>query len=198
MTLLEDARGTMGNRTLGSGRLAARENVSGGHRLYQAGKPADGDAILAKTMQFMRTGSLWLFHMQKVDEYYTGGGDGGVSAARSAIDLYPIVLRDPQAADWLTEPMESLAAMWVPHGLIFEHWFEAAVARKDHELAMEVADRARRHRFLCSLPMGGRLESLRWVLEGPKELLPKEALLQRQELLSRYPAYKDLLDKARH
>ena len=106
------------------------------------------------------------------------------------------MLRDPQAADWLTDPMESLSAMWVPHGLIFEHWFEAAVARKDHELAVEVADRARRHRFLSSLPLGGRLESLRWVLEGPKELLPKEALLQRQELLSRYPVYKDLHDQA--
>ena len=69
----------------------------------------------------------------------------------------------------------------MPHGLIFEHWFEAAVARKDHELAIEVADRARRHRFLCSLPFGGRLESLRWVLEGPKELLPPPAILQRQE-----------------
>ena len=168
MALLEDARSTLGNKTLGSGRLAARRMFLAATAFYQAGKSADGDAILSKAMHFMRTGSLWLFHMQKVDEYYTGGGDGGVSAARAAIDLYPIVLRDPQAADWLTEPMESLAAMWVPHGLIFEHWFEAAVARKDHELAMEVADRARRHRFLSSLPLGGRLEALRWVLEGPE------------------------------
>ena len=164
--------------------------------LYQARKTAEGDAILAKVMHFLRTGSLWLFQMQKVDDYYTGGGNGGVSAARAAIDLYPIVLRDPQPADWLTDPMESLAALCVPHGLIFEHWFEAAVARKDHELAMEVADRARRHRFLSTLPLGGRLESLRWVLEAPKELLPPPALLQRQELLSRYPVYKDLLDQA--
>ena len=111
--------------------------------------------------------------MQEVDDYYTGGGNGGVSAARAAIDLYQFVLRDPQPADWLTDPMESLAVLCVPHGLIFEHWFEAAVARKDHELAMEVADRARRHRFLSTLPLGGRLESLRWVLEGPKELLPR-------------------------
>ena len=143
--------------------------------------------MLAKVMAFMRTGSLWLFHMQKVDDYYTGGGNGNVSAARSAIDLYQTVLRDPQPADWLTDPMESLAVLWVPHGLIYEHWFEAAVDRKDHELAMEVADRARRHRYLSTLPMGGRLESLRWVLEGPKELLPKQAVLQRQDLLTRYP-----------
>ena len=162
---------------------------------YQGGKVADGDTILARAMAFMRAGSLWLFHMREVDDYYTGGGNGNVSAARSAVDLYQTVLRDPQPADWLTDPMESLAVLWVPHGLIYEHWFEAAVDRRDHELAIEVADRARRHRYLSTLPMGGRLESLRWVLEGPKELLPKQALLQRQDLLTRYPGYAALVEK---
>ena len=196
MALLDDARIAIGNKTIANGRLAFRRLFLTATALYQARKPADGDAILAKAMHFMRTGSLWLFQMQKVDEYYMGGGSGGVNPARAAIDLYQAVLRDPQPADWLTDPMESLALLCVPHGLIFEHWFEAAVARKDHELAIEVADRARRHRFLCTLPLGGRLESLRWVLEAPKELLPPQALIQRQELLSRYPAYKDLLDQA--
>ena len=172
---------------MAGGRLAARRMFLAATALYQARKTADGDAMLAKVMHFMRTGSLWLFQMQKVDEYYTGGGSGGVSAARAAIDLYQVVLRDPQPADWLTDPMESLAVLCVPHGLIYEHWFEAAVARKDHELAMEVADRARRHRFLSTLPLGGRLESLRWVLEGPRNCCRQQALLQRQELLTRYP-----------
>jgi len=198
MALLEEARTFIGNKTMAGGRLAFRRMFLAATALYQAGKTTDGDGLLTKVMYFLqRSGSLWLFHMQEVDDYYTGGGRGGVSAARAAIDLYPIVLRDPQPADWLTDPMESLAALSTPHGLIFEHWFEAAVARKDHELAIEVADRSRRHRFLVSLPLlGGRLESLRWVLEGPKELLPPQALLQRQDLLTRYPAYKDLLDQA--
>ena len=203
MALLEEARTTIGIRTLAR-RLTARRMFLWATGLYQAHKTTEGDTALAAVMQFMRSangqmdnpGSLWLFHMQKVDEYYTGGGNGSVSAARAALDLYQIVLRDPQPADWLNDPMEALAALWVPHGLYFEHWFEAAVARKEHELAIEVADRARRHRFLCSLPFGGRLESLRWVLEAPKELLPQPALLQRQELLSRYPLYKDLFDRA--
>ena len=191
MALLDDARAAIGNKTMAGGRLAARRMFLAATAYYQARKVADGDATLAKAMHFMRTGSLWLFHMQEVDEYYTGG-----NAARAAVDLYQVVLRDPQPADWLNDPMESLAMLWAPHGLIFEHWFEAAVARKEHELAMEVADRARRHRFLCSLPLGGRLESLRWVLEGPKELLPPQAILQRQDLMSRYPDYKDRLDEA--
>ena len=195
MALLEDARSSIGNKTMANGRLGARTMFLEATAFYQARKAPEGDAVLAKVMHFLRTGSLWLFQMQKVDDYYTGGGNGGVSAARAAIDLYQVVLRDPQPADWLTDPMEALAALCVPHGLIYEHWFEAAVDRKDHELAMEVADRARRHRFLCTLPYGGRLESLRWVLEGPKELLPQQALLQRQELLGRYPSYQDLLDQ---
>jgi CHAT domain-containing protein len=202
--LLGEARTNMGIRTLTGGRLAARRIFLEATGFYQARKVAEGDADLAKAMSFMRssgprldqTGSLWLFQMQKVDEYYTGGGNGTVAAARQAIDLYPAVLRDPQPTDWLTDPMESLAVMWVPHGLYYEHWFQAAVDRKDHELAIEVADRARRHRFLSSLPFGGRLESLRWVLEGPKELLPPPAVIQRQDLYTRYPAYKDLLDQA--
>jgi tetratricopeptide (TPR) repeat protein len=196
MALLEEARTALGNRTISAGRLAARRTFLAATALYQARRGLDGDAMLAKVIFFMRTGSLWLFQMQKVDDYFTGGGGGNVSAARAAIDLYQTVLRDPSPADWLTDPMEALAALSVPHGLIYEHWFEAAIDRKDHELAVEVADRARRHRFLTTLPMGGRLESLRWVLEAPKELLPKQAVLQRQDLLTRYPLYKDLFDQA--
>ncbi len=200
MALLDDARTTIGTRPMANGRVGARSLFLTATALYQARKTAEGDAVLLKvTRNFMATHSLWLFQMQKVDDYYTGGGSsGGVNPARMAIDLYPVVLRDPQPADWLTDPMESLAALSVPHGLIFEHWFEAAVERKDHELAIEVADRARRHRFLASLPfpLGGRLESLRWVLEAPKELLPQAALLQRQDLMSHFPLYKNLLDQA--
>jgi tetratricopeptide (TPR) repeat protein len=196
MTLLGEARTNMGLKTMVGGRLAARRLFLEATGFYQARKTPDGDADLAKTMAFMHTGSLWLFHMQKVDEYYTGGGNGAVAAARQAIDLYPTVLRDPLPADWLSDPMESLAVMWFPHDRYFEHWFQAAVSRKDHELSIEVADRARRHRFLSSLPFGGRLESLRWVLEGPKELLPQPAVIQRQDLLTRYPDYKNLADQA--
>ena len=109
MALLDEARTAIGNRTMAGGRLGARRMFLAATALYQARKTAEGDAVLAKVMHFMRTGSLWLFHIQKVDDYYTGGGNGGVNPARAAIDLYPIVLRDPQPADWLTDPMESLA-----------------------------------------------------------------------------------------
>ncbi len=198
-TLLDEARGAMGNRTMAFGRLAARRSFLQATALYQEHqerKTSDGDAVLAKVVAFLRNSSIRLFQIQKTDEYYASGGKGGVSAAREALDLYKEVLRDPQPIDWMTDPMESLATMCVPHELSYEHWFAAAIARKDHELAVEVADRTRRHRFLSTLALGGRLESLRWVLEAPKELLPQQAMLQRQDLLVRYPAYKDLHDRS--
>ena len=51
------------------------------------------------------------------------------------------------------------------------------------------ADRARRHRFFSALPFGGRLLSLRWILEAPVEMLDQASVLHRQDLLARYPAY---------
>ena len=196
LALLDEARTAMGNRTMVYSRLSARRMFLQATALYQGRKTTDGDAVLAKALQFMRDSSIRLFQIEKADEYYTSGGNGGINAARAAVDLYKDVLRDPQPADWLTDPMESLAMLYVPHELPFEHWFEAAIARKDRNLALEVSDRAKRHRFLSTLPLGGRLESLRWVLEAPKELLPPEAMLQRQDLLARYPVYKDLRDQA--
>ena len=197
--LLNDARGAMGNRTMQYSRLAARRSFLEATALFQEHqdrKTTEGDSVLAKVMQFMAASSIRLFQIRKADEYYTSGGKGGVSAAREAVDLYKEVLRDPQPIDWMTDPMESLAMLSVPHELAFEHWFTAAIARKDHDLALEVSDRAKRHRFFSTLQRGGRLESLRWVLEAPKELLPQQAILQRQDLLARYPSLKDLHDQA--
>ena len=54
--------------------------------------------------------------MQEVDDYFTGGGRQRQPAACGRRSL-SLVLRDPQPADWLTDPMESLASLAVPHGL---------------------------------------------------------------------------------
>ena len=82
----------------------------------------------------------------------------------------------------------------------FEHWF-ATVVQQDpqaaSELALEVADLNRRHRFLTSLPLGGRLMALRWVLESPTDSLTDQARLQRQDLLTRYPKYAEAAERIR-
>ena len=186
-TLLDEARATIARRAMASGRMGARRSFLEGLVYFQQKKIADGDKAVAAAMGYMQHGSYWLFQISLADTMATTS-----ATARTAMELYQDVLRDPRPADWSSDPMESLAVLVVPHPLPLEHWFEVALARKDHEAAIEIGDRMRRHRFFTSLAFGGRLESLRWVLEGPDEMLDAPSQLHRQDLLTRYPAYEQL------
>ena len=153
-----------------------------------------GDTALAAAMTYQKQGSLWLFHISLVDGLYMSGD----ISDRVGPILYDLVLRDPTPADWATSPLESLSVLMTPHPFPYEHWFEAVLKRnKEPELALEIADRVRRHRFFSTLPLGGRLLALRWVLEGPKELLNEQALLERQDLLAKYTRYQELAIEAK-
>ena len=77
-----------------------------------------------------------------------------------------------------------------------ERWFEILIQRKQIDRAVEVADQIRRHRFYADLPLGGRLLSLRWVLQGDVKILKPDALKQRQVLLTKYSGYRDLLNQS--
>ena len=160
---------------------------------YEAGKMAAGDTAFAATMAFQTAGSLWLFHMGLVDTMW----QSDQLADRAAMDLFSYVLRDPTPADWATDPMESLSALIVPHPLLFEHWFEVAMMRKEHERALEIADLARRHRFLSTQEFGGRLLNLRWVLEAPAAVLDPAAVQQRVALAGRYVGYVERSHRAK-
>ena len=86
--------------------------------------------------------------------------------------------------------------MTVPHRPVYEGWFSAVLERKDVHAAIDVADLARRHAFLSTLPLGGRLLALRWILEAPETRLPHNALLQRNDLRTRYPQFAELSARA--
>lgn len=191
--MLDDARFTIGRREMGNGWIGARLNYLGALVAFQQKRTVEGNAALTAAMGYMSHGSLWLFHIGLADELYGGGG----ATPRSAMELFGDVLRDPQPADWALQPMESMAVLTTPHPLVLEHWFEAALKQNDTQTAMEIADRARRHRFFASMEFGGRVESLRWILEAPTESLPQQAQLQRQDFLARYPAYDQLSRQAR-
>ncbi len=191
-SLLDDARMTIGRRQMGTGWIGARLRFLGALVLFQQRKVAEGNAMLASAMEYMRHGSHWLFQISLADNLYTGG----TVPPRVAMDLYSNVLRDPQPDDWGSDPMEAFSVLLTPHPLPIEHWFEVALNRKEHEKALEISDRARRHRFFSSLAFGGRLQSLRWILEGPDEALDQQDQLHRQDLLARYPAYAALARQA--
>lgn len=160
---------------------------------YQA-QPAAGDQAVNKLMEFQRDGSLRLFQIAYTDALRTAQIP---LQARIAIDVYGALLRDPTNADWLTEPRESLSVLSIPHSVSYENWFEVAIERKEFEKAIEIADRCRRHRFLCQQPLGGRLLNLQWLLESPVETLDRTAAIQRQDLLNRFPEYTQAAEKSR-
>jgi tetratricopeptide (TPR) repeat protein len=187
-----NARLLAGRSDLAASQLGARMNHLASLTAYQVGDVATGDQALAAALSFQTDGSLWLFHIAQADGRYVSGE----LSDRTALNLYDAVLRDPTPADWASSPLECLSMLSMPHGAALEHWFEAALKNtKEHELALEIADRARRHRFFSTLPMGGRLLALRWILEGPVELLGERGLLERQDLLARYPKYAQLAQR---
>ena len=178
---------------MGAGWIGARLSYLSALVAFQQRRTAEGNTALAAAMAYMRHGSLWLFHIGLADQLYAGGG----ATPRVTMDLFNEVLRDPRAADWATDPMESLAVLVTPQMHALEHWFEAAIERNETQTAMEIAERIRRRRFFASLELGGRLESLRWLLEASPEYLSQPAQLERQEILTHFPAYDRLSQQAR-
>ncbi len=197
--MLDEAAATIGRRPMALGRAGARLSYLRAMVFFQQRKMGPGDEALAAAMGYMQHGSHWLYQILQLDRNFTGGQINTRSpiTPRGAMDLYTELLRDPTPTDWTFEPMESLAVLRTPHPQSFEHWFLVALARKDHDAALEIADRARRHRFFSTLAYGGRLQSLRWILEAPDEILDGEARLNRQDLLAQYPAYGELSRQAR-
>jgi CHAT domain-containing protein len=206
--VLDSARAVIGRRDMIYSKLGARLNYLNALALYQMGNASAGDSMLAQAMAFQTfgakfspgaqpvgvPGSLWIFQILLTDRQL--GNTTNPLSPRVAMEVYTQVLRDPTPADWLTDPVESLSKLMVPHYISYENWFNMAIARKEVERALEIADLARRHRFLSAVEFGGRLLNLRWVLEGPTDSLDKQTTLQRQDLLTHYPGYEQLAQQA--
>jgi CHAT domain-containing protein len=191
-TLLATAQKAMLRREMQLGRPGARWQFEMARVQFANGAMGDGVASLATAMKFQQASSKWLFQIGLAHTMTVGR----VLTEREADILYTELLREPTAADWAIDPLESLTVVSTSYPAALESWFGVALARKEPEKAMEIADRLRRHRFYSTLPLGGRLLALRWVLEAPKDLLDDKAQLQRQDLLVKYPAYADLSTQA--
>ena len=188
VAMLKEAQFEMLRKSMRDGRMGARLNYIRALVSFQQKAIADGDAMLATAMVYMRRGAIWLHRIRSLERFYASGNRD--FRDRQAMDLYDILLRDPLPADWTLRPMESFSVLITPHSGALERWFRIALGRKkEHERSFEIADLIRRHRFFSSLAFGGRLQSLRWILEAPEEALDREALLNRQNLLAQYPAY---------
>ncbi len=190
---LNVGRNVLLKREMQIGRMGARYNYVQSIVSYQQGNAVAGDESLAAAMTFQRNGgSTWMFQIGIADTLYTTGK----LSPRAAEQLFDTVLRDPGRADWLVQPLESLTSLVVPHPLPMEHWFEIAYARNDIDRALEISDYIRRHRFYSTLAMGGRLLSMRWLMEQGVDM-DQEAALARRDILVEYPAYDQLSQQAK-
>ena len=166
---------------------------------YQKGVVPDGDKALTMALAWQKDGSKWLYQIATADNLCKTN-PGGRFQPRTAMTLYEQLVHDPTAGDWSMRPLESLAVMSTPQPTVYEHWFEFAAQLSDAHaagVALDVAELARRQRFLSTLPLGGRLMALRWLLESPEESLGNTAKIHRQELLSRFPKYAESMQKVR-
>jgi CHAT domain-containing protein len=191
--VLERARPVMARSDMPAARVGCRFNYLLALTAYQQGQLEAGDAALDGALGFMtQGGSIWMFQIGVADAMFTQE----IASDRAALALYDALLRDPTPADWVSDPLESIAVLATPHPLSYENWLEAASQRKEPERLLEIADAIRRHRFLSTLALGGRLLALRWQLEGPQRVLDQQAVQQRQDLLVRYAAYAQVSDQA--
>ncbi|MFO0903287.1 MAG: CHAT domain-containing protein [Pirellulales bacterium] len=192
MGLLTRARAVLGRHEALAGQIGARYHYELAKAHFQAGNLSAGSPALATAMAFQSKGSRRLFQIAYSDNLYTQG----ILSERLADALYADVLREPQPNDWNTEPMETLSVVMTPKMLPMEHWFEVAMKRNEPERACEIVDRIRRQKFFGSLPLGGRLHALRWVLSAPAEALGDRANLQRRDILAKYPGFAELEQKS--
>ncbi len=179
--------GEMKNARLGMQQLFVQAVVQVGRGQIQ---PAS--ASLNRALAGQRVASLRNFQIVRANELV----DAGQMSSRIAPDVYRPLLSDPTPADWIERTFDTLAVISTSHGPAFDRWFLAAWDRKDTAGALEVAERAKRERFLSTLPLGGRLLALRAVLEAPAGEMTAQATLERQQLGALFPEYGALAAEA--
>lgn len=160
----------------------------GDRLLAIAAAAASDDALRLAQQTITKQAAMSRRRMQV--QIANGWHASGKLSPRLAKQVYAILLEDPNAGAWITDPLDGLAWMATPETEAFERWFASAEDGRDALLALKIIDRQRRREFFASQPMAGRLTAVRWLLEAPDELLPPGAIDPRARLDS--PAYRNL------
>lgn len=115
---------------------------------------------------------------------------------RTATDLYERLLRPSDFYDWAGDAPTAFTIESTPLEREFGNWFLLLMNRDLKEKAFDAAERIRTRRFLNSFEMGGRLFSLRYLLESPIGGLSEENRVLRQNILLDHPDYGEWSKKA--
>jgi len=176
------------------GDLAAGRNVA-------PRATAPGDTHLGNALNFLRRGTLRLYQLNRLEEFFQRGmiTVRGPITDRVADELYDEFLRESTELDWTVHPMESFAALVGTPPSAYERWFSVAYQRGNKEKAFDISERARQARFYANLPLAeSRLMAFRLLFESEDARLTPEMLLQRQTLALEYPEFSQLSDNLRN
>ena len=194
LATLSDTRRPMNRTELPRSLIGSRLLYVSALASFQQNDIGTGLSELASCVrQFQRAGSKWIYQLELADGLASTNAISPLESDR----LYSEMLREPEDLDWIIDPMEPMTFLLTPHTGAMERWFEINMVRKQTTKAIEIGDQIKRHRFFQSLSLGGRLMSFRWLLEAPDVALKKEFLQTRQDMLARYPAYKQLSDQSK-
>jgi hypothetical protein len=192
VNMLDDARRLILRSDMRLADIGARLNYATALVSFQQGSAAAGTSALSDALRFQAGASPRILQIALADKAFMSG----VVSPRVAKDLFAEVLRDPSPADWALDPLDAMAVSLAPVAMPMEHWFLVALQRKENELALDITERMRRKKFLSTLPLGGRLLALRWIMEAPSAALPADALVRRQDLLVKFPRYAQLQNQS--
>ena len=190
--LLDQVARLLRRREMSRGAVGARYQYVLAHSNFLRADSAAARAALTSALRFARTGSMWPFQISLADHLFVSGA----IEPHRAESLYASVLRDPTAEDWLLDPMGALAALTAPTVVAYEHWLQVVIDRKELDNALRISDQLRRRRFYGTLPLGGRLLNLRWILEAPLTAMPDGVLPLRQTLLTHHPSLTNMSRQA--
>ncbi len=172
--------------------LAIPVNYCSAAYKFQTGELKSAEEDFSIALKNWRKFSPRLFQLQFADQLLSARR----IAPREADLIYSELLRDPTAADWLNDPCEVICFLMTDHVASLQLWFDILVLERRMEPAFAVADQIRRHRFYSGVPLGGRLMTLRWMMEAPPELLSETTLAQRNEWIQRFPNYDQISREA--
>ena len=170
-------------------------------RIPPPGLITSGDKHLETALNFLRRGTLRLYQLNKLDEFFEKGliTTRGPITERVADELYDELLRESTEADWLVQPMESFAALVSTPPRAYENWFDVAFQRGNREKAFDISEKGRQARFFANLPLAeSRLMSFRLLFEGDEGIQTPEMLLQRQTLSLEFGEFNRLAENVQN
>ncbi|MBX3419441.1 MAG: CHAT domain-containing protein [Pirellulaceae bacterium] len=190
---LAEATRSFSTRTgLGTGSLNGRANYLAAVNLFIEGNFDSGMAQLQKAINEYSTCSRWLFRLNWVEEAFLRRE----LLPRHTNTLYGLLLRDPGEREWRSDPIEAMTFLMTPHLTSIDRWLQIAIADRNYQQAIQVAELYRRHWFYSTLPLGGREIAFRWTMHGPLEALTNVAEKQRRDFFTRFPVYREVSDQA--